>query len=368
MPHTSSNAVLLRRLFTVAGWTVEEVPGGWRAQRKDGGATVLAYLEGGLPAGFQRHFPSDAPAVRVLFGHEPDAHDRDRVELTGAQVVSPDDVPRTVLALLQEPSTIGGGVASSDLPAQESGAAEVSRASSLRAASEAPPPPAETSPASPTGAATGVHLAPPTRKPLLLRRETALPRLGEDPSPFPLEVFETERIVRPRLHEHDLYQMAPSRWRGGTPRLILVPFHLFAYALASDEEVGGAPPRLVAVPLVGGAPQFWASGEREVVSALPHEPHRLHARYAKEETRRLAMEAVRERHARSEEMTERTRGALFIEHHRKALGEEEVRLGPPALVWVPHWVVEAWNGREVIDAVSGLTVDLPLETSELRER
>ncbi len=208
---------------------------------------------------------------------------------------------------------------------------------------------------------------PPTARGPHRRAEESsewLPPLPEEPSPFPPEVFETDRIVRARLHEEDIHQMASRRWRGGNPRLVLIPFFLFAYALAEDARALSVPPRLVAVPAVGGLPQFWPSGEREIVSALPQPHFRLRKRIGREQARHVALEAVREQHARDEEKVEHRRGMLIIEHHRRPRDENEVRVGPPALVWVPHWLVEAWNGREVIDAVTGLAVQISIDPGE----
>ena len=397
MPHPQTSSSFLRRLFVAAGWKVEDIPAGWRARRGPEGTTVLAYLDGGLPAGFQRHYPSDAQDILVLFGHAPDHRDRDRVEITGARAIDSEEVPGTVVALLhlasepheEEMSTTGTALASgAPAPLQpevrapeavgvEEGGLPLESPSVLEPATAtaqpAPPPLLEgadsrqgsSASAPPTPPAESPP--PPAQKPLLLRREPPLPMLPGEPSLFPALVFESDRIVRPRLHEEDIHQMAHSRWRGGSPRLVLVPFYLFAYALPEDEESSSTPPRLVAVPTVGGAPQFWPPGEREIVSALPQPYHRMRGRIRQEDARKLALEAVRERHARSEERAEKVHGVLVIDHHRHPLEAGEVRMGAHALVWVPHWIVEAWNGREVLDAVTGLSVHLDMDPGEAGE-
>ncbi|MDE1837849.1 MAG: hypothetical protein KGJ23_14705 [Euryarchaeota archaeon] len=367
MPHSPGGSSFLRRLFTTAGWSVEEVPGGWSAHARSESTTVLAYLEGGLPAGFQRYFPSEAQRILVLFGHVPEPHDRDRVELTGAHVVLPDDVPGTVLALLHlrpESSPRPGSGGPPGGPSPEP---------SLTTRAEEPPTSATPRPGGGSAPPAPPPLPPPpslrsSRRTASLRSEVSSSSLpSEPPSPFPPVLFETDRIVRPRLQAEDIHQMATQRWRGGVPRMVLVPFHLFAYSIPEDEGATSSPPRLVAAPLVGGLPQFWPTGEREIVSALHVTHRRASPRLSPEAARRSAEEAVRERHARTEERAEKVRGYLLIEHIQRPLEGREVHLGPPALVWVPHWVVEAWNGREVIDAVSGLAVELPLDPGEVGE-
>lgn len=342
MPPAGASSSLLQRLLTAAGWDVEEVPGGWRARRPDRPTGIL-YFEGHVPAGFQRSFPSTEGPTTILLGEAPTAHDRDRMELTGAMVVEPEEVAEVVLDLVRaspvpvRPSPEGP---SGPVRPHQSEAT----ASSLSRKEEAP------------AHATEGTITPPGGS------EAAFPA---DPTPFTPEVFERDRIVRPRLRQADLVHMAAARWRGGSPRLLLVPFFLFAYELPEDPEGADAPPRLVAVPASGGAPQFWPPGEREIIDALS-EPHvRLRPSLRPEAARLLALQSVAEHHAHSEERAEQLRSMLVIEHHRRHRTAEEIRIGPPALVWVPHWVVEAWNGREVLDAVTGLASAIPLEGDEL---
>lgn len=426
MVSSAGSSTMLHQLFVSAGWRLDEVPGGWRARDAETGTTVLAFLEGGLPAGFQRFAAPTGARTWVLFGKAPPAHDRDRVELTGARVVLPEGVATTVLSLLRGGSAPGESPRELTVPSDSKGpewdegwaatGSELDQAgssgddagspvesptlapnphgegpgpsggtdphivpmvepSATRSADSERPAGAEPSREPPghvgreaeAGAEGHPSASPPTALGPHRRAEESsewLPPLPEEPSPFPPEVFETDRIVRARLHEEDIHQMATRRWRGGSPRLVLIPFFLFAYALAEDAGALSAPPRLVAVPAVGGSPQFWPSGEREIVSALPQPHFRLRKRIGRERARHAAVEAVREQHARDEEKVEQRRGMVIIEHHRRPRDENEVRVGPPALVWVPHWLVEAWNGREVIDAVTGLAVEISIDPGE----
>lgn len=366
MPHEVASPPFLRKLLEAAGWEISAIPAGWRATEPPPGTRVLlAYGERELPAGFQKQVPDSHGEVLILFGHPPSPHEVDRVELVGGRVVGPEEAPETVLGLLRpSPSTNASG---GSAPAEGGGAENVPPNPPTAPPIEDPSSYRETI-LPPVASAPVPYEAPraePDRTPpgpIPLRPSETL--LRQDPLVFPPQVFETDRIVKPRLHEEDLRRMALGRWRGGSPRLVLVPFFLFAYALPEDEEASSAPPRLVAVPAVGGAPQFWPAGEREIISAIGHPHHRPRRRIDADEARLLALEAVRERHARNEETAEQRRGMLVIENRRHPRGAEEVRLGPPAWVWVPHWVVEAWNGREILDAVTGLPAHLPLEHDE----
>jgi hypothetical protein len=363
MAPEASSVSFIRRLLEGAGWSVEAMPSGWRAREPGPPQRVLLFFrEPDLPAGFQRHFPSDHGPAWVLLDHAPTPHEVDRLELAGAQPLELEAAATTLLELLRPTARPPEEVTVDADPASVLPHREPHKGPSPSAAAappkethspEPPPPPERTLPSSwseeqPYGSAS-----------------PSATSLRQDPVPFPPQVFESERIIKPRLLEEDLQRMAVGRWRGGTPKLFLVPFYLFAYALPEDDEASGAPPRLVAVPAVGGPAQFWAPGEREITSAIGHPHHRPRHRLSREQARDLAIEAIRARHARLEERAEQRRGMLEIENRRRPRALEEVRLGPPAWVWVPHWVVDAWNGHEVLDAVTGLPADIPLEGSDL---
>lgn len=384
MPTSHDPSLLLRHLFEAAGWSVEDVPAGWRAFHEKSGREVLAYLGREVPAGFQRSFHSGAKETWVLHREAPDPAGRDRVELTGAVVVAPEEIPSLIVTLLRPE----GGGGREELPSELS--APEARTSSPRPESPAPPtpspitepetalaehePPAE-APAAPWG--VPAREAPawsedePSSSATTPEGENSPTEAStaggvpQEPIAFPPLVFEQERIIRPRLLEPDIHQMAHGRWSGGRPRLLLVPFFLFAYSLPEDEDRtrGNAPARLVAVPAVGGPAQFWPTGEREVVSALATPHDRIAPRLREGAAQALALEAIRERHAQSEDHTEQRRGVLVIENRRLPRAEREVRMGPATVVWVPHWLVEAWNGRETLDAVTGLPAQLDLDAA-----
>jgi hypothetical protein len=114
--------------------------------------------------------------------------------------------------------------------------------------------------------------------------------------------------------------------------------------------------QLVAVNSLTRRAEVWSDGDRELVGEV-EEPHqRLTPQLTEAQATPIARDAIRRHHTVHVDHTEQHGGALVIESRRIAPAEEDVRLGPFVLLYVPFWYAEGTDGRVVLDAVSGARV------------
>jgi len=163
-----------------------------------------------------------------------------------------------------------------------------------------------------------------------------------------------ERTVRPRLGRAEAEVLAGVE--GPRFTLRLVPFFVAAYRVRTASPHGQHGPvqrQLVAVNAITRRAEVWGEGDRELVTEL-EEPHqRLAPQLAEAQAGPIALEAIRRHHTVHVDHTEQHGGALVIETRRVPPAPEDVRIGPFALLFVPHWYAEGAEGRVVLDAVTG---------------
>jgi len=177
---------------------------------------------------------------------------------------------------------------------------------------------------------------------------------AEEPGyPFPIAPG-GEPVVRPRIGRVEAEALAGVE--GSRYTLRLVPHFVAAYRVRSPSPHGEAGPvlhRLVAVNATTRRAEVWDDGERELVPSIAEPHQRLVPQLTPVQARPIALEVIRRHHAVRVDHTEQLGGALVIETRRISPSLDDVRLGPLALVYVPHWYAEGSEGRVVLDAVTG---------------
>ncbi len=171
---------------------------------------------------------------------------------------------------------------------------------------------------------------------------------------------EGERTVRPRIGRAEAETLAGIEARRYTLRL--VPFYVAAYRVRPPSLQGAPSPtlrQLVAVNAVTRHGEVWNDGDRELVGEVEGPHQRLLPQLAEAQAAPIARETIRRHHTVHVDHTEQHGGALVIETRRIAPTEEDVRLGPFVLLYVPFWYAEGSDGRVVLDAVSGARIAAP---------
>jgi hypothetical protein len=123
--------------------------------------------------------------------------------------------------------------------------------------------------------------------------------------------------------------------------------------VSADGSHGPVLRRVVAVNAANRRAEIWEDGDRELVGEVAEPHQRLPPQVSESAASALALEAIRRQHTVRVDHTEQHGGALVIETRRVPPSEENVRLGPFVLLYVPHWYAEGAEGRVVIDAVTG---------------
>jgi hypothetical protein len=210
------------------------------------------------------------------------------------------------------------------------------------------------------GAALGELLLPPPAEPKVR------PAPDDDPTgaleaPFGL-LPEGQRIVRPRIDRAEAELLAGVD--GSRFTLRLVPFYVAAYRVRTASPHGEAGPvlrHLVAVNALARTAEVWDDQERDLVDGIAEPHQRLAPQLTPAQAGPIAVEAIRRRHTVHVDHTEQHGGALVIETRRIPPSEDDLRLGPFSLLFVPHWYAEGGEGRVVLDAVTGrrTSVELP---------
>lgn len=200
------------------------------------------------------------------------------------------------------------------------------------------------------GAALGELLLPGPEVPPV----ATAPEPGE-PLEAPAAVYpEGEHVVAPRLGREEAERIAG--FAGARCDLRLVPYFVAPYRVREAGAHGGAgtaSEHLVAVEALHGLVEVWERSDRELVPELPEASERLEPAIDPERGRRLAEAALRRRHTVSVDHTEQHGGTIIIERRRVPPGDDDLRIGPAAVVLVPYWYVEGNEGRVVLDAVTG---------------
>lgn len=176
-------------------------------------------------------------------------------------------------------------------------------------------------------------------------------------APLPLGPGEA-RTIRPRIGRTEAETLAGID--GSRYTLRLVPYYVASYRVRSPSPHGEAGPvlrRLVAVNAMNRHAEVWEEGDRETVAEVDGPSQRLSPQLAEPLARPIAVDAIRRHHAVRVDHTEQHGGALVIETRRVAPSADDVRIGPFALLFVPHWYAEGAGGRVILDAVTGHRID-----------
>jgi len=289
MTRSSPHASVLGRLLSAAGYRIEGRSDVTLAVRSADHRAVIISRSGRGPAELEGLFPPDAVHRTLVYDDEPGPLVRGEASDRGIEVV--------------DPSTLGPALGELLLP----------------------PPSAE--------ALAGDAL--------------------DLDGPFPVPPGEA-RTVRPRIGRVEAEALAGVD--GTRYTLRLVPYFVAAYRVRSPSAHGESGPvlrRLVAVNATTRRAEVWEEGDRETVSEI-REPHqRLEPQLSEVLARPIALDAIRRHHAVRVDHTEQLGGALVIETRRVSPSPDDVRMGPFALLYVPHWYAEGMEGRVVLDAVTG---------------
>jgi|HubBroStandDraft_3_1064219.scaffolds.fasta_scaffold62315_2 hypothetical protein len=282
---------LLVRLFESAGYRVEDRPAGLRFFRRRDGRVVFLVDGPRAPAELLPELPSDAVHRTLIYPEDPGETARRTAGERGVEILDPETLSAALGELL--------------LPGPE----------------------ASSSPGS----------------------------VGEDPLDIPPAVYpEGEHIVAPRLGREEAEAIAGVS--GFRCVLRLVPFFVAPYRVREATAHGGpgvASEHLVAVQALRGRVEVWERGDRELVSVLAEPHERLEPALEVDRVLALAEDALRRRHTVSVDHTEQHGGTIVIERRRIPPGDDDLRIGPTALVHVPYWYIEGGDGRVVLDAVTG---------------
>lgn len=163
-----------------------------------------------------------------------------------------------------------------------------------------------------------------------------------------------ERTLRPRIDRSEAETLAGVD--GPRYTLRLIPFFVAAYRVRPASPDGGhgtVVRNLVAVNAVSRRAEIWEESDRELVEELDEPHQRLSPQIEESQVAPLALDAIRRHHTVHIDHTEQHQGALVIETRRVPPTSDDIRLGPFALLYVPHWYAEGSQGRVVLDAVTG---------------
>lgn len=299
MSRVAPPSSVLGRLLEAAGYRLDPRSEATLAVRSRDRRAVLIVGAGRSPAELDRWFPADAVHRTIVYDDEPGATARTLASERGIEVLSP--------------STLGSALAELLLP-------------------------------SPTGAAEG--------------SAEILGGAALDP-PFGL-VPEGERIVRPRIGRSEAEALAGV----DAPRytLRLVPYYVAAYRVRPSSP-HGAPGavlnRMVAVNAVSRGAEIWDDGDRELVAGIDEPHQRLVPQLGETQAMSVATDAVRRHHTIDVEHTEQHGGALVIETRRMPPSNDDLKMGPMSLLYVPFWYAEGAEGRVILDAVTGRRTSAP---------
>lgn len=285
---------VLVRLLQAAGYRTEARSEATVAVRSRDRRAVVIARAGRAPADLEPLFPPDAVHRTLVFDDEPGGSIRSAAAERGIEVV--------------DPSTLGAALGELLLPST----------------SDAPPP--------------------------------AVDPAEELARPFPI-VPDGGQIVRPRIGRSEAESLAGID--GSRYTLRLVPYFVAGYrvrARAADGRAGAAVDRLVAVNATSRQPEVWEGSDRELVPSIADPHQRLAPQLSADQARPIAVEAIRRRHSVRVDHTEQHGGALVIETRRIPPPLDDIRVGPLALVFVPHWYAEGTGGRIVLDAVTGARI------------
>jgi len=294
MARAGMTGSVLRRLLEAADYRLEDRPGGVRGIRSRDHRAVFLVEGVRSPVELEAEFPSDAVRRTLIYPEDPGSVARSIASERSMEVI--------------DGATLGSALGEILLPGPE------------------PVPSSEIE-----TVATPAPLTPP---PLL----------------FP----EGERTVRPRLGRADAEALAGVEGLRSTLRLI--PYYIAAYRVRVATPSGARAPatdHLVAVQALTGAAEFWQPGERELIPEIDEPNQRLDPQISEDQSRTVAVEAVRRRHTVSVDHTEQHDGALVIERRRVPPAADDLAIGEPVLVHVPFWYIEGTDGRVVLDAVTG---------------
>jgi len=292
MPRVTPPSSTLGRLFEAAGYRVETRSDATIAVRVRDRRAVVVVATNRSPAEIENWFPSDAVQRTIVYDDDPGEVARALASDRGIEVL--------------DPTTLGPALGELLLP-------------------------------SPLG--------------------TEMPQDADDPGllepPFAIAPA-AERTVRPRLGRAEAEVLAGVE----SPRftLRLVPFFVAAYRVRTASPHGQSGPvqhQLVAVNAISHRAEVWAEGDRELVTELAEPHQRLAPQLTEAQAKPIAIEAIRRYHTVHVDHTEQHGGALVIETRRIPPSPDDLRLGPFALLFVPHWYAEGAEGRVVLDAVTG---------------
>jgi len=294
MPPGSAPTSVLVRLLQAAGYRLEARSEATVAVRSRDRRAVVIARSGRSPADLEALFPSDAVHRTLVYDDEPGGGVRAAAAERGIEIV--------------EPSTLGAALGELLLPSSAD--------------------------ADPAAGDANEELA----------------------RPFPI-VPDGGQIVRPRIGRAEAESLAGID--GSRYTLRLVPYFVAGYRVRPrtlEGRPGAVVDRLVAVNATTRRPEVWDGSDRELVPSLDDPHQRLAPQMSAEQARPIAVEAIRRRHSVRVDHTEQHGGALVIETRRVAPSSDDIRLGPLALVYVPHWYAEGTEGRIVLDAVTGARV------------
>ena len=289
MARPAAHSSVLGRLLSAAGYRLESRPDATVATRASDHRTVIVARTSRTPAELEPWFPVDSVYRAVVYDDDPGDAARAAAAERGIEVL--------------DPSSLGPALGEILLP---------------------PPPSANAS-----------------SDPLDLD------------GPFPVAPG-AACTVRPRIGRVEAESIAGVDSTRYTLRL--VPYFVAAYRVRSPSPHGETGPvlrRLIAVNATTRRAEVWDEGDREIVAEI-REPHqRLEPQLSETLARPIAVDAIRRYHAVRVDHTEQHGGALVIETRRVSPSPDHVRLGPFALIYVPHWYAEGLEGRVVLDAVTG---------------
>jgi len=296
MPRTARPSSVLGRLLEAAGYRVEVRNDATVAVRSKDRQAVVIVATARSPAEVESLFPSDAVHRTIVYDDEPGPVARTLAADRGIEVLDPSNLGSALGEILL-PSPLGVD----EIPGASEGA--------------------------------------PSLEP-----------------PFAIAP-EGERTVRPRIGREEAETLAGVEVRRYTLRL--VPYYVAAYRVRPPSPQGGsAPPvrQLVAVNGLTRRAEVWNDGDRELVGEVEGPHQRLAPQLTEAQATPIARELIRRHHTIHVDHTEQHGGALVIESRRIPPSEEDVRLGPFVILYVPFWYAEGPEGRVVLDAVTGARV------------
>ncbi|MGB6500206.1 MAG: hypothetical protein WBG19_02225 [Thermoplasmata archaeon] len=293
MVKVSPTTSALGRLLSAAGYRIETRGEATVAVRGRDHRAVIIARSGRAPSDLESLFPSDVVHRTVVYDDDPGPAAREAAAERGIEVI--------------DPSTLGP--------------------------------------------ALGEILLPPPRE---SDADTASADLE---GPFPIAPGDA-RTIRPRIGRTEAQSL--SGVDGPRYTLRLVPYFVAPYRVRSPSAHGEAGPvlrRLIAVNATTRRAEVWEEADREIVEEISEPHQRLAPQLTEGLARPIAVDAIRRHHAIRVDHTEQHGGALVIETRRVSPSPDDVRLGPFALLYVPHWYAEGMEGRVVLDAVTGHRIE-----------